>query len=116
PAKRLPTALPVHLPSISTSVSYTNLLSGFQVTGACPNDPSNVKCCIKKTCSVSGVGSGNCLNTSNGCSGGSFYTGACPGDSTIKCCIKGGTTTFTGAQVLAKAKTQEGDDYSWGRS
>ncbi|RPA76895.1 hypothetical protein BJ508DRAFT_229178, partial [Ascobolus immersus RN42] len=64
----------------------TNCASGFQITGACPNDPSNVKCCIKKTCSVSGVGSGNCINTSNSCSGGSFYSGACPGDSTVKCC------------------------------
>ena len=33
-------------------------------------------------------GDGTCLNTSKGCSGGSFFSGYCPGDSTIKCCVK----------------------------
>lgn len=56
---------------------------GFNLASYCPNDPTDVQCCVKKTCSTAS-GSGICLNTGDGCSGGSFIAGACPGDSTIK--------------------------------
>lgn len=114
PANRLPTARPtVHI-SLSSSPEPLLTHSGFTVVGACPNDPASVRCCIKKSCSTSS-GSGTCLNTSSGCSGGSFISGACPGGSDIKCCVKSTSSGgFTGAQVLAKAKTQAGVAYSWG--
>ncbi|KAF2820280.1 hypothetical protein CC86DRAFT_387318 [Ophiobolus disseminans] len=57
-------------------------------TGLCPRDPSNVQCCVEITCRV-GSNSGFCRSKSNnGCSGGTFHTGACPGSSDIQCCIK----------------------------
>ena len=33
-------------------------------------------------------GSGQCKNTASGCSGGAFVADACPGDSTVQCCVK----------------------------
>ena len=54
---------------------------GYNEAGYCPG-PTNVQCCVKKTCSTSS-GSGICLNTANTCSG-SFVAGACPGDSTVQ--------------------------------
>ena len=54
---------------------------GYNEAGYCPG-PTNVQCCVKKTCSTSS-GSGICLNTDNTCSG-SFVAGACPGDSTVQ--------------------------------
>ena len=37
---------------------------------------------------LEGCGSGGtCKNTSKGCSGGSFASGLCPGDSSIQCCV-----------------------------
>ncbi|KAL8718787.1 MAG: hypothetical protein Q9225_004119 [Loekoesia sp. 1 TL-2023] len=57
--------------------------------GACPNDPSNVKCCIQAACKD---GSGQCLDKSRvACSGGTFKAGLCPGGSNVQCCQKTGT-------------------------
>lgn len=96
------------LPDIANTLS-----PGFTITGACPNDPNDVKCCIQKTCAPP-QGSGKCRNTSSGCSGGVFYSGYCPGDSSIQCCVVGGAPVGTGALVLSSARTQAGVPYSWG--
>lgn len=39
------------------------------------------------SCSVDGVGTGTCKDTSSGCSGGQFYRNYCPGASNIRCCV-----------------------------
>jgi len=46
---------------------------------------------VEGSCSVPGVGSGNCQDRNGGCSGGSFYPGHCPGSSAIQCCVRGGS-------------------------
>ncbi|MCJ1365991.1 hypothetical protein MMC16_005116 [Acarospora aff. strigata] len=57
-------------------------------TGLCPKDPKDVQCCVEITCSASG-GNGFCRSVkNNGCSGGSFVAGRCPGSKDIQCCIK----------------------------
>ena len=44
---------------------------------------------MKITCSVPSVGSGFCRSVkNNGCSGGSFHAGHCPGNTDIKCCVE----------------------------
>jgi len=77
-------------------------------TGLCPKDPKDVQvwpchrtrfyrisadfpkqCCVKITCSVPSAGSGCCRSVkNNGCSGGTFHAGFCPGNTDIKCCVK----------------------------
>jgi Prokaryotic phospholipase A2 len=47
------------------------------------------QCCVQIKCAVPSVGSGFCRSVkNNGCSGGSFHSGYCPGNSDIKCCVK----------------------------
>ena len=53
-------------------------------SGFCPNDPDNVRCCIKPEC---GSG-GNCRSTSS-CNG-TPKAGLCPGPSDFQCCEPGG--------------------------
>lgn len=55
---------------------------GVSITGACPSDPENVRCCTKASCS-NGSG-GNCRWTSD-CAG-STASNQCPGPSQFKCC------------------------------
>ncbi len=44
---------------------------------------------MKITCKVPKAGSGYCRSVkNNGCPGGKFHTGFCPGSSDIKCCVK----------------------------
>lgn len=62
--------------------------SGFTVTGYCPNDPSDVKCCLSKSCTDTSGSGGLCLNTGTGCSG-SFVTNRCPGPGDVQCCVGG---------------------------
>lgn len=57
------------------------------MTGACPNDPADVLCCIETTC-ANGADTGHCLDTKLGCSGGEFVANLCPGPSTVECCVK----------------------------
>jgi hypothetical protein len=52
-----------------------------------PTDPANVQCCVPKKCSAP-YKSSLCRKTSTGCAGGSFVSGHCPGDSSIKCCVQ----------------------------
>ncbi|KAF2470214.1 uncharacterized protein BDR25DRAFT_304149 [Lindgomyces ingoldianus] len=55
--------------------------------GYCPHDPVDVQCCVPIKCSAPYTSS-LCRHTAQGCSGGSFISNHCPGDSTIKCCVK----------------------------
>lgn len=56
------------------------------MVGACPNDPVDVLCCIKKSCKNN---QGICLNKSRGgCKDGHFEKGFCPGNDDVQCCIK----------------------------
>lgn len=67
----------VCIPSATCSGSDGSFRSGF-----CPDDASDVKCCIKPDC---GTG-GNCRWTSQ-CSG-SSQAGLCPGPADFKCCLE----------------------------
>ncbi|ORX49609.1 hypothetical protein BCR36DRAFT_291528, partial [Piromyces finnis] len=53
-------------------------------SGYCPNDPANVKCCIKKV-NYSGR-TGTCINVNSGCNG-DLFSGQCPGSSNVKLCL-----------------------------
>jgi len=64
----------------STCSSY----GGKTVTGKCPNDPNNVKCCYNIPCK-SGGNTGSCMFKSK-CSG-TTVSGLCPGGSNFLCCI-----------------------------
>ena len=79
-------------PGVCITTSNCAAGDGSFRSGFCPNDPDNVKCCIKPEC---GSG-GNCRFTSS-CSG-TTKTGLCPGPATFKCCepkkgTPGGGTT-----------------------
>lgn len=66
----------------STSCSNSG---GTYVSGKCPYDSNDIKCC-NKNCNVNGK-SGQCLFKSQ-CSG-STYSGLCPGGNDFVCCIGG---------------------------
>lgn len=65
----------LHLHVLSNGGSY--------VSGKCPKDSNNIKCC-NKACKVSGK-SGKCMFKSE-CSG-TTYSGYCPGGSDFVCCV-----------------------------
>ncbi|KAL8849168.1 MAG: hypothetical protein Q9221_005845 [Calogaya cf. arnoldii] len=89
------------------------------MAGHCPNDPNDVQCCVKKTCSTP-QGAGTCINTADkGSCKGAMVAGHCPGDDTIQCCVPGASTPpppsgGNGAAVVAAAVKQEGLPYVWG--
>ncbi|EON63414.1 hypothetical protein W97_02641 [Coniosporium apollinis CBS 100218] len=68
--------------------------SGFTVTGACPNDPNDVKCCVGKGCTKVNPAplissAGNCYDSSKiKCVGGRYEKGLCPGPRNVQCCVK----------------------------
>lgn len=64
---------------VCVTTSDCSASGGVTIDGACPSDPSDVKCCSKPTCSV-----GNCRWESD-CSG-STVSGECPGPSDFMCC------------------------------
>ncbi|KAL9635664.1 MAG: hypothetical protein Q9164_003316 [Protoblastenia rupestris] len=71
-----------------TCKASSSCTNGFTVTGACPNDPTDVKCCIVASCK-DGATPGNCLDKSTTpCTGGTFKTDLCPGGNNIQCCLK----------------------------
>lgn len=82
-------------PGVCISSAQCSDSDGSSRSGFCPDDPSNIKCCIKPDC---GSG-GNCRWTSQ-CSG-SSQTGLCPGPADFQCCVgsdggspgDGGTST-----------------------
>ncbi|OUM60683.1 hypothetical protein PIROE2DRAFT_32846, partial [Piromyces sp. E2] len=59
-------------------------MGGTYESGLCPNDPDDVKCCTKPSCTVDGK-TGECKFTSD-CNGTSL-PGACPGPSNFQCCV-----------------------------
>ncbi|ORX86583.1 hypothetical protein BCR32DRAFT_216096, partial [Anaeromyces robustus] len=62
--------------------------NGSYVSGKCPNDPSDIKCCDDIPCKSDDgrTGSCECLPVGN-CSSGNTVSGKCPGGSDIKCCL-----------------------------
>jgi len=58
---------------------------GTSISGKCPNDPNDVKCCDSITCEHNGS-YGTCMFTDQ-CDG-EKISGLCPGGSDFKCCIK----------------------------
>ncbi|KAI4212292.1 MAG: hypothetical protein LQ351_005005 [Letrouitia transgressa] len=64
--------------------------TGFTAVGACPNDPTDVKCCIQASCN-SGSVKGACLDKSKlPCIGGNFKAeNLCPGPNNVQCCLPG---------------------------
>ncbi|MCF0160125.1 MAG: hypothetical protein HUJ99_04995, partial [Bacteroidaceae bacterium] len=74
---------------VSTSSCLNS--GGSYVSGKCPNDSSDIKCC-NKNCNVNGK-SGQCMFKSS-CSG-TTYSGYCPGGSDFVCCISSGGTSNT---------------------
>lgn len=71
------------------SVTSDYQLSGFTVNNYCPNDPTDVKCCISKTCTSASGDAGNCLNNPGSKCSGSFVTRRCPGPQNVQCCVAG---------------------------
>ena len=69
---------------VCLTTSACSKAGGTAISGACPRDPANVKCCTKPTCGTGG--SGNCRWTSD-CAG-SSTSGQCPGPGQMKCCNK----------------------------
>ncbi|TGO50238.1 hypothetical protein BCON_0188g00100 [Botryotinia convoluta] len=66
---------------------------------------------------------GLCLNTSDGCTGGSFIAGFCPGNSGVQCCVKKSDTSdkedaekgsASGKDVVQAAVAKEGVTYVFG--
>ncbi|KAF5962898.1 hypothetical protein FBULB1_13755 [Fusarium bulbicola] len=66
-----------------TEASCTSA-GGTAISGACPADAANIKCCSKPTCS-----SGNCRWSSD-CAGTSA-SNQCPGPAQMKCCSSAAT-------------------------
>lgn len=69
--------------------AITDIVScpAFTVSGYCPGDPPDVKCCISQTCRKSTPGSGLCLNNPGSSCSGTWVKGLCPGPSDVQCCI-----------------------------
>ncbi|KAK3368614.1 hypothetical protein B0H63DRAFT_78561 [Podospora didyma] len=76
---------------ICISTSKCNDYGGQYITGGCPNDPNDIKCCrideaIGDGCAPNNAGYSYCTWTANGCSGGSWLNNRCPGGDNYKCC------------------------------
>lgn len=71
-------------PGVCVTTTNCAAADGSFRSGFCPNDPDNVRCCIKPEC---GSG-GNCRPTST-CDGTS-KAGLCPGPTDFQCCQSGG--------------------------
>lgn len=70
---------------------------GFFVTGACPHDPSNIKCCVQTSC----LNGGACLDkTRVSCNAGQWHRGFCPGNNNVQCCLKDLRTLFFSLSLL----------------
>lgn len=89
-------------PGVCISTSSCSGSDGSFRSGFCPNDPSNIKCCIKPEC-----GSGGNCRFSSQCSG-STKTGLCPGPADFQCCLgksSGGGDTSTSHSLSAHGVT-----------
>jgi len=85
---------------VCVSTTSCSKSGGTYVSGKCPNDPSNIKCCNKK-CSYNGK-SGQCTFKSQ-CKG-SSYSNLCPGGKDFICCINipAKTTRSTKKSTITK--------------
>ncbi|KAK4183643.1 hypothetical protein QBC35DRAFT_92459 [Podospora australis] len=74
---------------ICVTTGTCNSFAGAYKTGACPNDPDNVKCCVIGVTPAAATnpcgGASWCTWTGNSC-GGSWVSNYCPGGSNYKCC------------------------------
>ncbi|ORX41693.1 hypothetical protein BCR36DRAFT_416588 [Piromyces finnis] len=93
-----------------STTSCTNA-GGTYVSGKCPNDPSNVKCCNKTKCVAPNGAVGSCKFTSD-CTG-TTYSGLCPGGSNFKCCVTA-PVKVTGTEIVNFARNYIGYPYVWG--
>ncbi|KAG9027776.1 hypothetical protein FRB95_007383, partial [Tulasnella sp. JGI-2019a] len=66
---------------ICVTMTKCSTAGGTSVNGACPSDPSNVKCCTKPKCG--NTASGNCRWASD-CAGTSLGN-LCPGPASFSC-------------------------------
>ncbi|PFH49316.1 glycoside hydrolase family 24 protein [Amanita thiersii Skay4041] len=73
------------IPGVCLSTTTCSSGGGTSIAGFCPNDPTDVRCCVKTSC---GSG-GNCRWTSQ-CASGNTVSGLCPGPSDFKCCLPSG--------------------------
>ncbi|KAL8950654.1 MAG: hypothetical protein Q9222_003313 [Ikaeria aurantiellina] len=67
-------------PGVCITTTSCSSADGSFRSGFCPNDPDNVRCCIKPEC-----GSGGKCQPESTCSG-TTRTGLCPGPADFKCC------------------------------
>jgi hypothetical protein len=79
--------LTLHFLGVCLTTGECSASGGTTITGACPADPSNVKCCSKPSCNNGA--SGNCRWTSD-CAG-SSASNLCPGPGGFKCCSSSAT-------------------------
>ncbi|KAG9228435.1 hypothetical protein BJ875DRAFT_489873 [Amylocarpus encephaloides] len=66
-------------PGVCVSSASCTSTGGKSISGACPSDPADIKCCTKTACS-----GGNCRWQSD-CAGSSI-SNQCPGPGAFKCC------------------------------
>jgi hypothetical protein len=62
------------------TTSSCSSIGGVTITGACPTDPDNVKCCSKTSC-----GSGGNCRWNSDCAG-TRASNLCPGPGSFQCC------------------------------
>lgn len=74
-------------PGVCVTTSACSSAGGVTISGACPSDPDNVKCCSKASCTNGSAG--NCRWTSD-CAG-SSVANQCPGPGGFKCCSSAAT-------------------------
>lgn len=89
----------MHIPGVCISTSSCSTAGGTTVSGACPKDPANIRCCTKASCTKTAGSNdlfqqdetrialraeGNCRWRSD-CAGNS-ESGLCPGPKEFKCC------------------------------
>ncbi|KAF7561960.1 hypothetical protein G7046_g2182 [Stylonectria norvegica] len=70
---------------VCISTSSCSSAGGTSISGACPADAANIKCCSKPSC-----GSGGNCRWQSDC-GGSSVANQCPGPSQMKCCSSSAT-------------------------
>ncbi|KAG0022815.1 hypothetical protein BGZ81_008366 [Podila clonocystis] len=73
-------------PGICIRTSDCTRSGGSYVSGACPNDPADVKCCTYGTCQVPDNGWGICI-PSGKCTS-TRVPGYCKGGADIQCCLE----------------------------
>ena len=100
-----PCAGPGGVAGVCVTTSTCSASGGTTISGGCPADPADVKCCSKTSC-ANGA-SGNCRWTSD-CAG-TTVTNQCPGPAAFKC-GSSGATGFGGyaAPTIPTAGTSSG--------